>query len=326
MADEYEQRRDVHDHLHQEHHVEIPHERIMATILIMFLLTQALGLYAGAQLTNKAPEIQEFKELSVAPTGNAGDLANVIFFIAYVLVGAAIMLIVIKFYKGVMAFKLMEVMIVMISGYVIGFALLRSFNVPNSSELAFAVAALLAITKFFFKKAKNLVAIIASAGVGAIFGFSLDVVPAIVFISALSVYDVLAVYYTRHMITMAKELGKRNLSFSVSAEEEIEPKKLKNLTEDQQQQVHEHLQSLPPEHRRTALELGTGDMAIPLMLAVAVLKWGGWVDSIAVIIGTTFGLGVVLYVVLKNRLFLPALPPLCFFGMLSLLIAKLAGF
>ena len=64
-----------------------------------------------------------------------------------------------------------------------------------------------AAAKFLMPRLKNAVAVISSAGVGAIFGFSLDPLPAIAFMVGLSFYDIWAVYGTRHMITMARELG-----------------------------------------------------------------------------------------------------------------------
>ena len=76
------------------------------------------------------------------------------------------------------------------------------------------------------------------------------------------------------------------------------------------------------------LDLGTGDLSVPGMMAVSALTLGpnGPIYAAAIAIGSTISIYILLQFVAKQRVFLPALPPICFGGMLSLLIVKLAGF
>ncbi len=285
-------------------------------IFLMFLLAQLLGLYVGAMLINLQTVMPEISQLNVAPGGQSGDVSNSLFFLLYILAGAAVILIVLKLYKGMILFKLMETMIIFVASFIVFFVAFITLRVPNFEELSLLSALGLAVLKFIFPKIRNATAVIASAGVGAIFGFSLDIVPAILFIFGLCLYDFLSVFWTKHMITMARELGKRELSFSVSAT---------GKSYKAYRAPPSRLKAMPKEDKITTLELGTGDMAVPLMLAVSAYKVGGLVSSFSVIIGSSLALAYVLYYVYKNRVFLPALPPLAFGGLLVLAVSKLLG-
>ncbi len=292
------------------------------TIVLLFLLVQALGLFVGITVINGAQAYPEFQNLSVAPAG-AGSAESSLSFMLYVLVGAAAILLAFKFYKGVMLYRLMEAAIIFFASNIVFYVVLLALNVPAYSELSVVLSLLLVIAKAASAKAKNAAAVIASAGVGAIFGFSLDVLPALVFMAGLSIYDVVAVFWTKHMITMAKELSSRNLAFSVSVQGvervQVAPQKAYAKKGMPVQAAPRYV------NRKTSLELGTGDMAIPLMLAVSSYKTGSIVAPFAVALAGAVALYVVLWYVMSRRTFLPALPPLCAAGALALGIVMALG-
>ncbi|MCX6695304.1 MAG: presenilin family intramembrane aspartyl protease [Candidatus Altiarchaeota archaeon] len=88
----------------------------------------------------------------------------------------------------------------------------------------------------------NAVLIFTIAGIGAVLGSSLTLIPALVLVLALAVYDYISVYITKHMVTIA-ENAKGALPFMF----------LIPIGEKQ-------------------LGLGTGDIAIPLTLIVSLFK------------------------------------------------------
>lgn len=296
--------------------------REINSIMLFFIIAQLLGLYVGASLISQEAQFQEY---NVGQNwGGSASAYNSLFFLGAVIGGAVLLILLIKFYKGMMLFRALEFLVILVSTQIVFQMILANAGVENSLLIAFACAAAFATAKFVSPKLKNATAIISSAGVGAIFGFSLNIVPAVLFTVFLSVYDVLSVFWTKHMVTMAKEFSKRQLSFSVSVEKEYKVKvpRKKEL-----------------ETKKSSLELGTGDISIPLMLAVSAYKWGctnssgfcalsfvGLVDGLAVIIGSSIALYAVLWYVMTKRAFLPALPPLALGGLLGLAIAKLAGF
>ena len=276
-----------------------------ALILALFLLTQLLGLYVGINLIQAVQANPELQDFNVAPGGESGSPASSAIFLIYVLAGAVAMVLILKFYKGVLLFKLIEAGTLFVASNIIFYVLFLSFSVPLDWLWSIILSGTLTLLKFFRPEAKNLAAVLSAAGVGAVFGFSLDILPAVLFVAGLSLYDFLSVFWTGHMVYMAKELGKRNLAFSVVA----------TTTEYSGRRRK-------PE--RTTLELGTGDLAIPLMLAVSSYKISfNVIDPLFVILGSSVGLLAVLWYVTHRRTFLPALPPISFAALLFLALAKL---
>ena len=206
---------------------------------------------------------------------------------------------------------------------------------------------LFAFIKFFFKGLKNTAAILSSAGVGALFGFSMGFWPALLFIVALSLYDYIAVFKTRHMLSLAEHLGERELSFTITAETKEEKKEEKTEEIKSEKNIFSRPQPLParaasppaqipqppvkspPAPSSSSggidrLDLGSGDLAIPAMLAVSSYGMTGLGGSLAIALGSTISLYVLLKFVVEKRVALPALPPICG-GALSFLLVYLVA-
>ena len=226
-----------------------------------------------------------------------------------------------------MFFRLLELLVIASASAIVFFSIALSLGVDFLSSFLVGGAAglVLALAKFFWVDIKNAAAIISSAGVGALFGFSLGTtfgVPlgffsTVAFIILLSVYDYIAVFKTKHMIEMARELSTRQLSFAVTAKD-VPSRKPHEKRE-------EYVDRAMKEGER--LDLGTGDLSVPLMISVSAFTLGanGMLYSLAVAAGSTISLYLLLRFVSKRRVFLPALPPICLGGMLALLMVKLAG-
>ena len=58
---------------------------------------------------------------------------------------------------------------------------------------------------------KNTAAILVTAGVGTIFGVSMGILPLLMFLILLAVYDFLSVFVTKHMGEMAEFIVKKDL-------------------------------------------------------------------------------------------------------------------
>lgn len=303
------------------------------SILILFLAAQLLGLLVGATLVDAAkvyPEVNEAYNIASSTPGGGQEAQSSLFFLAYIVAGAAALLIILKFYRGLTLFKLLEAAVIVVSSNIVFLVLLALLNAPFPVELSLLLSLALAGLKFAYPaRMKNAAAVISSAGVGALFGFSLALVPALILVVGLSVYDALAVFWTKHMLTFARELSQRQLSFSISVEREIpksEIRRMEKIAKAPKMKLKlKGLERAPVEQRRKMLELGTGDIAIPLMLAVSAYKAGTIYNALAVLLGSSIALVLILDYVLKKQTFLPALPPLSFGGAAFLLISKLAG-
>jgi presenilin-like A22 family membrane protease len=289
-------------------------------VALFFALTQIIGIYAGVSLINAAMQNPDIQELSVAPMPDANDPANALFFLLYILLGAAMVIFVARRYKGMLLFMLLEAMVVFSASSIVFFAVALSLGTDFLEALALggAFGIALAAAKFAWQEAKNAAAIISSSGVAAIFGFSLGFLPAVAFTILLSMYDYIAVFKTRHMVEMARELSTRQLSFAVTA---------KNVpARKPNESAEEYVDRANREGER--LDLGTGDLAVPGMLSVSAYTLGpnGLAYSLAIAAGSTAALYLILRFVSEKRVFLPALPPICLGGMLALVAVKLAGF
>ncbi|MBS3068808.1 hypothetical protein J4441_00385 [Candidatus Micrarchaeota archaeon] len=292
----------------------------MKTILwiaAFFAFTQLLGIFVGVVLIENAKMVPEIAELSIVTPAQASDPLYSLVFLFYVIFGAAIILIVTRFYKGMMLFRFLEFFVVATSSAVVffAFAIVLGLDLIASMLASGILAAIFAGAKFLYARIKNASTIISSAGVGALFGFSVGFIPTLLCVLGLSLYDYIAVFKTRHMITLAKELGTRQLSFSVTA------KTLPARREQESEQ--KYVQRAQKEGER--MDLGSGDLAIPLMLAVSAYKLGGIGNSLAIALGSTVGIYLTLWFVSKRRVFLPALPPICLAGIAGLLVYKLMG-
>ena len=324
----------------------------ITTIISLFLVVQLLGLCIGGIMSSPS-NMEDFSSLNVAPSKDSGDLFNSAYFLVAVILGAVFLIFMIKNYRGVFLFKALETLIVFFASFIVFLAFLYQFSgflasinpVLGLAELwAFLGAVALAVLKYRMPNLKNIVAVISSAGVGALFGFSLNLIPAILFIIGLSIYDVVAVFYTKHMLTMAREMSKRSMSFSVSVESiekrKATPDEKKKMQEEAEAKHKQEIKELkasgrgavpkayakiePPKEyieEKRHLELGTGDMAIPLMLSVSVLRFGGPALALAVVFGACVGLYFTLNYVFSKRTFLPALPPISAGALIALAIA-----
>ena len=290
-------------------------------VALFFALTQIIGIYAGVVLIQGAIANEDLLALSVAPMPTANDPMNALFFLVYILFGAVMIILVARYYKGMIMFQLLESLVIFSASSIVFFAFaLFPLNMGLEEALLFGgiLGLALAAAKFVWVQAKNAAAIISSAGVGAIFGFSLGFLPAVLFTILLSIYDYIAVFKTRHMVEMARELSTRQLSFAVTAKEAPARK--------MDEKIEVYVERANKEGDR--LDLGTGDLSVPAMVAVSAYTLGpnGLIYSFAVATGSTIALYALLKFVSKERVFLPALPPICLGGMLGLLAVKLAGF
>ncbi len=296
-------------------------------IIFFFILAQILGALVGVLLILNSEVIPEFEEMKVTPIGETGNIWNAVFFIFYMLFGAVVFYLMIKYYKGAFVFRGMEFLIILFASSIVFFVLLYSFiptlGADTSFLFAFILSLILAGTKWFTHKARNYAAILSSAGVGAIFGFSLGFYPAVILMIGLSIYDYIAVFKTKHMITFAKTLSNKNLSFSLQVGDNSDTKneiiKSKNIKQKGDAYSFK-------DNKRKKMELGTGDLIMPIMISVSSFYVFGILGTISVIIGAVLSFIILIYYIMNKKIFLPALPPLtagCLIGLSIFYLLKL---
>jgi len=277
----------------------------MKTVFVLiafFLITQFLGLYVGNQY------IQSIKTGEVPPAfENPESVENSLSLFGYILFSTVIILVLIKIRKSII--KILEAVVIFTASW-FTFDFLIPLDVWYLS-LGFFLALILTAWKMLRPSiiSQDVAAIISGAGVGALLGASLGVLPSIVFIMILSCYDFVSVFITKHMVHMAKALTERPTAFTVAA-----PHKFKRLTyvgvKAARKKIH-------------IFQLGVGDMVIPLMFAVSVLSRFSLINAIASVIGSTIALLSLIYFMSKKPQPMPALPFITFGTFAGFLISLL---
>jgi len=133
----------------------------------------------------------------------------------------------------------------------------------------------------------------------------LPIAAVLVILLVLSVYDIIAVYGTKHMVRMFKGFFKRGLMLSI-----IVPMRISDIGKSVK---------VKPGRGRFLI-LGTGDIAFPVIFSVSALNFG-LRSSFAVIAGSLVGLLAIHFILSRRRRPIPALPPIALFSVLGFFIS-----
>ncbi|MEM5846752.1 MAG: presenilin family intramembrane aspartyl protease [Candidatus Aenigmatarchaeota archaeon] len=271
----------------------------------IFLLTQILGLYIGNEYIQliKAGEAEPFFE-------NPESVENSVILLIYMLLMTALVLLIIK-YRIALIRALEAVAIFVASAWTFDFLFpVVIYFIPVSLILASALTAWKILRPSVLNQ--NLALIFSIAGVGAILGASLGVFPVLVFIACIAIYDFISVFLTKHMVYIAKEITKTPTAFTVAFPYKFEkPKKVILKEKKMKKKIH-------------VFQLGGGDIALPLIFSVSVLKSFGLIQAIFSVFGALLFLSILVYYVTKRPgTALPGIPWISC-GMLTFFIISLA--
>lgn len=272
--------------------------KLYVHLLLMFIATQLLGLYTGSYIIDDVvtnPYVRSMMSIEAGP-------AAIPYFVVSVLLGAFIFILLHRLHISLL-FTLLEMTVISTTTSIFLYAFIKPVFVATLESMAISIglAIVFAILKQFFHQLKNLAAITSSAGAGAVFGFTFGFTNALIFLLILAIYDYISVYKTKHMITMANEIVKRDMAFTISAE-------------------HTY-----PFGKKARLDLGTGDISLPIMAEVSAYAISPLLAAF-VFAGAVTGTLFVLYVAWRHKCVLPALPPIAAGIFLFSLIAIFFGF
>ncbi|HSB47316.1 MAG TPA: presenilin family intramembrane aspartyl protease [Candidatus Bilamarchaeum sp.] len=273
--------------------------RLILSLLGIFIIAQLLGIYTGTVILKDFTRNPYVSSLAV--TTDSDDPFNAVFFIVYILAGAALMIVLIRYFGMVpIVFRLMEFFLISSSSSIVFYSFARTAIGYETSTVIGVIAGLLfSGAKLVFPGLKNAAAVFATAGVGVIFGISLGLFPLILFLIFLSVYDFLSVFQTKHMVEMADFIVKKDMAFTVTAK----------------------APPPAPGEKEQRIDLGTGDIIAPIMLEVATLTLSPAATAL-VFAGAVLSLGIFLSAVWRKKMVLPALPPI----VLGMIVALSVGF
>lgn len=242
-----------------------------------------LGIFIGI--------VYEARNLLPETTGGEMTLLNLLF---YFLLITLLIIVLLKFTKGKVIFRLLFALAIFGGLQIV-------FSLWLSTFWSILLAALLVFFRYLYPLVwlHNLLMTLALAGIGALLGLSFAPLAAIIILLILSVYDIIAVLVTKHMVTMARGLLKRGVFLALLVPEKI------SLWKSELGRVQAGGQ---------AMILGGGDLALPLILVDAVLIAGGIGRAVLTAGGCLLGVCLDHYFFIseKPRRPIPALPLITF--------------
>ena len=320
--------------------------RQLLYIIAMFMFVQFFGLLLGIALFNG--------EILPIPSQQSQSFfstpLNLLFYVAYIIIVSLILILLFRIYKGRKLFIAFEAVVIFIASMIVFMVI---FGLINDSTILtvygtpittnFSIAVIAALVLIYLKNRKpqlrNVAAIIASVGVGLILGISFPFYIALLFMGLIAIYDFVAVFITKHMLALARVAEDNNLALLIGVNE-VEALPARSLDKGYVEEYRKNRSKLKNGKElgnmlgnnlvpiAARVELGTGDLAIPLMVAISAYSPGpNFVLSFFVIFGAIAGLLLTMFILRKYKRALPAIPPL-FFGIIVfvLLYVLVRGF
>jgi presenilin-like A22 family membrane protease len=169
-----------------------------------------------------------------------------------------------------------------------------SFSAFIAQIYAIILALILAMIKIFKPNLifHNLTEVLTYGGLAAIFVPILNIKSAIILLLAISVYDAIAVWKTKHMVKMAKFQTKSRLFGGLLIPYKVKEKQLGNKPA---KEFHEHA------------ILGGGDIAFPLLFSGVILKEFSFSYSLIITATATIAL-FILFILAEKKKYYPAMP------------------
>lgn len=244
---------------------------------------------------------------------NTGDPMNSVLYIVLILLFTGLILLVIRIRRaGVMRWLILGSMfLTMMLVFLLPFFLLfLALNVQFPDVVAQVEATILAaaltwgLAKYPEWYLVDAVGVSVAAGVTAILGISFAILPALVLLIGLAVYDALSVYKTKHMVTLADAATSQRLPILI-----VVPKS-RRYSFLKQKGIKEQIAS---GEERDAMFMGLGDVIIPGILVVSAFVSnankaatvfgvaGNLVVALFTIVGTLVGFSVLMRYVMKGN-------------------------
>ncbi|NYT11713.1 MAG: hypothetical protein GKC03_04080 [Methanomassiliicoccales archaeon] len=238
----------------------------------------------------------QFAALTLAPLfpaeyqafEDADNPVNPLVYIVMILLITGIVLILIKYGKGriIQAIFLTSVFITIFIMFIpLIYLVFPNVNAALLGSLAMAVAMVSALIIHPEWYVIDIVGITVAAGVTAILGMSLGILPAMIFLIVLALYDAISVYKTKHMLTLAEGVSPLGLPVLFVVPKKggfkMDSLKGKNITAEGEE--------------REAVFMGLGDSVIPGILVVSAFMFlpssSGSMDfpNLIVALGTIIG-------------------------------------
>jgi presenilin-like A22 family membrane protease len=268
-------------------------KRISPFAMVLFIITiQGVALLLAHPF--QASDIKAFSDPE--------SVFNPLYYVLLVLAFTAFLLLVIKLGRRWVIQLIMGLVIISTLYFVYSSVLL---NLAETGWIiAIAATAVTAFFLFYYPEwwVIDVVGILIGAGAAAIFGISLAVVPALVLLVALGVYDFVSVYETKHMISLAEGVVDLKLPVLFVLPRNRGYSHVKWAREASQVSGEEKFE------KREAFFMGLGDAVIPTVLVISANSFMSApaiglinVPALGAAAGTIVGYAALMWFVLKGK-------------------------
>ncbi|MBT8507520.1 hypothetical protein AZH53_03670 [Methanomicrobiaceae archaeon CYW5] len=263
----------------------------LAGMLLLLLVVQICALAVTPLMIGAGYEAFE----------DPDSAANPIFFIVLLLIFTAVLLWLIRKGKKNVITAIIGFSIVFIFLYIYSAVFLFLLGPTIAGYLATGVATVLSTAVLYLYPewyVIDVMGVIVSAGAASIFGISLGILPVILLLVLLAVYDAISVYRTKHMIDLAEGVIATKSPILV-----VVPKSVGYSYRKEGIAIHKE------KNERGAFIMGMGDLIMPSILVVssyAFLEapsvfWTLSLPTIGAIAGSLAGLVVLMHYVNKGN-------------------------
>jgi presenilin-like A22 family membrane protease len=229
------------------------------------------------------------------------SMANPFVFIAILLVFTGFLLVLIRFDLKKVIAAIIGFSIFLTFGYIFAALVTAAFGTTDLAMVLVLVLSIMATALLYIFPEWYVIdslGILIGAGVASIFGVSLDILPVIILLVLLAVYDAISVYKTKHMITLAE--GVIDLKTPILF---VVPKRRDYSF------IRDGIGKLNDGGERGAFIIGMGDLIMPSILVVSANVFlQGWrlaglvnLPALGAMIGSLVGLGVLLSYVASGK-------------------------
>ena len=260
---------------------------ILAHGLLVFFVTGGFALAAGAR--------------AIVRGGYVPSAAvSVPYVLALLLFSTALLILALRAFKNPLVFEALFALSMLAGAWFLA-------DLYLSPGLALLAGSAVILSRFLWKSVlmANAALVIGIAGISASLALKMSPLAMLALLTVLSFYDIVAVYRTKHMVKMFRDLSSHGVIFAFT---------LTPLTA-------RALFSTAPAEQRGML-LGTGDVAVPVMLALSALR-NGPVQAVATLAGAALGYAFMfmLFLAQPRRAPIPALPPIALGAILAYIVS-----
>lgn len=231
---------------------------------------------------------------------NPESVANPLIFIGILLIFTLVLLILIRLGGRRFIAVFIGFAIFMTLLYIFGALSLLTIGTSDAAAVGAIIAAGAATALLYIYPewyVIDILGVLISAGIASIFGISLAILPVLVLLVLLAIYDAVSVYRTKHMITLAEGVLETKAPIMV-----VVPKRMDYSFRREGLDIGEG-------EERGAFVMGMGDLIMPSILVASshvfvdapAILWVLSAPTLGAMVGSLAGLGVLLHFVNTGR-------------------------